>query len=46
MNKLGTKLSAIAMSAVMAVSFAPGAVITTLAAGSDSTPAIEEYAAV
>ena len=38
MNKLGTKLGAIAMSAVMAVSFAPSAVITTLAAGSDSTP--------
>ena len=46
MNKFATKLSAISMSAVMAVSFAPGAVITTLAAGSDSTPSIEKYAAV
>ncbi|MBQ3967433.1 MAG: hypothetical protein II688_01945, partial [Lachnospiraceae bacterium] len=37
MNKLGTKLGAIAMSAIMAVSFAPSAVITTLAASDDTT---------
>ena len=36
MKKFGTKLGAIIMSAAMAVSFAPGAVITTLAAGSDA----------
>lgn len=35
MNKLGTKLGAIAMSAVMALTFAPSAAITSLAAGSD-----------
>ena len=34
MNKLGTKLGAIAMSAVMALSFAPSAAITSLAASS------------
>ncbi|MBQ6132769.1 MAG: hypothetical protein IJI65_01295 [Lachnospiraceae bacterium] len=35
MNKLGTKLGAIAMSAVMALTFAPSAAITSLAAGGD-----------
>ena len=35
MNKLGTKLGAIAMSAVMALSFAPSAAITSLAASGD-----------
>ena len=41
MNKLGTKLGAIAMSAVMALGFAPSTVITTLAAGSESTDLAE-----
>ncbi len=35
MNKLGTKLGAVAMSAVMALTFAPSAAITSLAAGGD-----------
>ncbi len=35
MNKLGTKLGAIAMSAVMALTFAPSAAITSLAASGD-----------
>ena len=39
MNKLGTKLGAIAMSAAMALTFTPSAVMTTLAAGTDSTDA-------
>ena len=43
MNKLGTKLGAIAMSAVMALSFAPSAAITSLAAGGDDlTDATQE----
>ncbi len=35
MNKLGTKLGAVAMSAVMALTFAPSAAITSLAASGD-----------
>ena len=42
MKKYFTKLGAVAMSAIMAVSFAPGAAITTLAAGSDGTTAADE----